>query len=125
MNDSSDIDFLLVADPLPEGRISRVQEFSAIEASLRSALRTARQGGNFIQFSPILKTPAEVRQGSLLFLDLIEDGKILFDKDNFLKNYLGEWERKLRAQGARRVMRGETWYWILKDPYRVGEEIEL
>ena len=125
MNYASDVDFLLVVDRLPDGRISRVQEFSRVEDNLRSAMAAARQSGFFIEFSPVFKTPAEVRQGSLLFLDLLEDGKILFDKDAFLKSYLGSWGEKLRAQGARRVVKGETWYWILKDPYRVGEEIEL
>jgi len=34
----SDVDFLVVADPLPHGRTGRVQEFEAVEADLTGQL---------------------------------------------------------------------------------------
>ena len=100
----SDIDFLLVVDPLPDGRVRRVAEFMTVERALHGALANARQMGIFIELSPVLKTPDEVRIGSPLFLDMVEDGKILYDRDGFFEKFLSDFRRRLQAQGAHRVM---------------------
>jgi len=122
---TSDVDFLLVIEPLPDGRLQRVKEFEHVESTLAAEKSELRKQGVSLELSPIFKRPFEVQQGSLLFLDILEDGKMLFDRDNFLKDYLTGWEKKLRAQGAHRVMRGEGWHWVLKEPFQFGEEIEL
>src|SRR5688500_5753480 len=67
----SDIDILVVADPLPDGRIARINEFSHVEIELAEALAQARASGFQAFLSPIFKTPAEFGRGSLLFLDMI------------------------------------------------------
>lgn len=121
----SDIDFLIVVDSLPDGRRRRIEDYMRVEAALKEEVAKARAVGIFIEFSPVIKTPDEVLQGSPLFLDMIDDGKILFDRDDFFRQYLVRFSEKLRSQGARRVYRGDSWYWILKEPYVVGEEIEL
>ena len=41
-NPDSDIDLLIVADPLPDGRVARVQEFTAVERRLAGELRAPR-----------------------------------------------------------------------------------
>ncbi len=33
-----------------------------------------------------------------------------------------DFRARLRAQGAHRVFRGDSWYWVLKDPYVPGED---
>jgi predicted nucleotidyltransferase len=121
----SDIDFLLVVDPLPRGRVRRVEEFMAVERALQDKLDDAWHRGICVELSPVLKTPEEVRIGSPLFLDMVEDGRILYDSDGFFQNFLAELKARLRAQGAHRVFQGDSWYWVLKDPYVPGEEIEL
>lgn len=73
----------------------------------------------------MIKTPEEVEAGSLLFLDMLEDGKILFDRDDFLKRYFEKLRDKLKKLGARRVNRGEAWFWILKENYKPGEIFEI
>ncbi|MCL6431580.1 MAG: helix-turn-helix domain-containing protein, partial [Anaerolineae bacterium] len=40
------------------------------------------------EWSPVLNTPAEVEAGSLLFLDLVDEAKICYDRDGFLARYL-------------------------------------
>jgi len=125
MNPASDIDVLLVVDPLPDGRMRRVDEFSTVETKLRDDLAGAQQKGVHAELSPVFKTPDEVHRGSLLFLDMLEDGRILFDKDRFLRTYFDSWAGKLKSLGAHRVHRGDSWYWVLKEPYLPGEVIEL
>ena len=66
-----------------------------------------------------------VRQGSPLFLDMIEDARMLHDQDDFLRRTLAEFKARLDRLGARRVWRGNAWYWDLKPDYKPGEVFEL
>lgn len=111
----SDVDFLIVAESLPKGRISRVQDFLPIERQLQEEF-------NFhLELSPVFKTPAEVQLGSPLFLDMTEDAVLLFDRQGFFESYLASLRRRLRKLGANRIWLGNAWYWDLKPNYRPGE----
>jgi hypothetical protein len=125
MRTDSDMDFLLVVNPLPRGRLRRVKEFEAVEAAMKSPLAEARRKGIFTSLSPVLKTPAEAQLGSPLFWDMVEDSRILFDRDHFFKNELELLRRRLALLGARRIWKGNAWYWDLKPDYRYGDEFEL
>lgn len=125
MRPDSDIDFLIVADPLPRGRMARVREFAAVETALDAVMQAAARVGVRSSLSPVFKTPDEVRQGSLLFLDMIEEARILHDRDAFLRTYLDGLRARLRELGARRVMRGGGYYWQLKPDLKPGELISL
>lgn len=122
----SDMDVLVVADPLADGRMRRVDEFSAlVEPALDPVLKAAAAAGVHTDVSPVLKTRAEVLAGSPLFLDLVDDARILIDKDDFFAKYLGGLRERLRALGARRIWVGSAWYWDLKPDMRPGEVIAL
>jgi predicted nucleotidyltransferase len=121
----SDIDLLLVADPLPQGRMARVREFEAVDRELSPALERARRQGIHTTLSPVLKTPTEVEAGSLLFLDMIEEARILVDRGDFLRGFLDGFAFRLGELGAKRVRKGAGYYWILKPDLRPGEEITL
>lgn len=60
----SDIDLLLVADDLPDGRIARVEEFRAMEDRLRPLFDLAADLGIHTRLAPIFKTPRELRLGT-------------------------------------------------------------
>jgi len=121
----SDIDLLLVAEPLPDGRVPRVDEFQAVERQMASSLDVARRAGLQPALSPVIKTPAEVTQGSPLLLDMTEDARILHDTDGFLESALARVRARLRELGARRIWMGNAWIWDLKPDYRPGEIFEL
>jgi hypothetical protein len=121
----SDIDLLVVAESLPEGRIRRVTEFAAVEARIESYLAAARARGLNPSVSVLFKTPEEVRRGSPLFLDMLEDGRILVDRGGFFAQHLAAFRQRLDRLGARRVWRGGEWYWDLKPDYVPGEVFEL
>jgi len=121
----SAIDLLIVADDLPHGRGSLVGEFSRIEADMAEALRRLRSEGVLTELSPVLKTPSEVAQGSLLFLDMLDDARLLVDRDAFLEQALERFRARLARLGARRIWRGNAWFWDLKPDYRPGEVFEL
>lgn len=117
----SDVDLLVVADPLPDGRIPRVREFDAVE-------RSATVGGPANaahRLSPIFKTPAEVRRGSPLFLDMLDDGRLLYDRGGFFASELAALKGRLDKLGSKRIWKGDAWYWDLKPDFKPGDEIVL
>jgi hypothetical protein len=115
----SDVDFLLIARDLPVGRIARMQEFAAIETALVATIKGR------VELSPIFKTPQEIANGSPLFLDMVEDARLLFDRDDFFKNTLENLRGRLQRSGARRIWQGNAWYWDLKPDYVQGEIFEI
>ncbi len=121
----SDIDVLIVAEGLPKGRLQRVRDFDDVEASLSPILDKAAQRGVRAELSPVFKTPDEVKQGSLLFLDIIHDKHFLYDRDGFMQNVLVLLESRLKELGANRIWSGNAWYWDLKPDYRPGEVFEI
>src|SRR3972149_2568376 len=58
--------------------------------------------------SPILKTPEEAAAGSPLFLDMVEDAKILYDEGGFFAAVLARLRARLRQLGPARTRRGRA-----------------
>ena len=125
MRPDSDIDLLIVAEPLPKGRIPRVREFDAVERSMKPYLDEARKHGIYAPLSPVFKTPYEIRLGSPLLLDMVEDSRILFDRDGFISKELTRLRERLTRLGSKRVWKGNAWYWDLKPDYRIGDIFEI
>jgi predicted nucleotidyltransferase len=121
----SEIDLLIVADDLPTGRMKRMDEFRAVEDRLDSFLSSIREHDMHIELSPVIKTPEEVKRGSPLFLDMTEDARILYDREDFLEKELSGLRIKLQRLGSKRIWRGSAWYWDLKPDYVPGEVFEL
>jgi hypothetical protein len=121
----SDVDILIVADPLPDGRMPRVEDFGPVKKALAERLRLLAEEGIHTTLAPVFKTRAEVRRGSLLFLDMLDDGRILFDRAGFWRNFTRDFRRRLRRLGARKIVVGNRWYWDLKPDYKPGEIFEI
>lgn len=121
----SDIDVLIIADGLPHGRMKRVKEFELVEERLEPFMKTLRQQGIETYISPIIKTPEEAEAGSWLFLDMVEDARILFDRDDFFAKRLERLRGRLNELGSKRVWKGNFWYWVLKPDYKPGDVIDL
>jgi hypothetical protein len=75
--------------------------------------------------SPILKTPTEIANGSPLLLDMVDDAVILYDRGNVLKKTLDTLRANLEQLGAKRIWRGDNWFWDLKPDYQWGEVFEV
>ena len=121
----SDVDLLLVVDSIPKRRLERQREFMEVEKELEGYLNELFDEGYFIDFSPIIKTPEEAMRLSPLYLDMVEDAIIAYDKDNFFAKILGRVRKRLEELGSKRVRMGRKWYWILKPDYHFGEVIRI
>jgi predicted nucleotidyltransferase len=125
MRPDSDIDVLIVADALAASRAARMDEFEQIDRLLADKISSARAAGVHTTVMPNLKTPAELRAGSLLYLDMTDQARILHDPEGILRGYLDDLAERLRAMGARRVPFGGGYYWELKPGFRWGDRIEI
>ena len=121
----SDVDLLLVIDSIPKRRLERQKEFMEVEKELEGYLNELFDEGYFIDFSPIIKTPEEAIRLSPLYLDMVEDAIIAYDKDDFFTKILERVRKRLEELGSKRVRMGRKWYWILKPDYRFGEVIRI
>lgn len=121
----SDIDLLIIAEGLPKGRMKRVDQFLTVEDRIETFLESLQKEGMNTYISPVFKTPEEAEMGSPLFLDMVEDASILFDRNGFFSKVLERLRNRLKELGAKRVWKGNAWYWVLKPDYKPGEVIEL
>lgn len=121
----SDVDVLIIAKDLPDGRMKRVREFENVEERLEPFLQELAKEGINTYISPVIKTPEEALSGSPLFLDMVDDARILFDRDGFFQGILERLKARLSELHARRVWKGDAWYWDLKPDYQPGETFEL
>ncbi len=121
----SDIDLLIVARDLPRGRMNRMGEFRAVEAAMKTRLAEARATGFAAELSPVIKAPEEVLLGSPLMLDMTEDARLLYDPQGFMQTAMEQLKARLVRLGARRIFRGNAWFWDLKPDYRPGDVFEI
>lgn len=121
----SDVDVLIVADPLPRGRLARVTEFESVEARLEGPLSDTSRTGIPSSLSPVFKSPAEAEHGSPLFLDMTEHVILLFDKNAFFAGRLERLKARMLALGSVKLPYRGGYYWLLKPDYKPGDVIEL
>lgn len=121
----SDIDILIIANNLPDGRLKRAMEFEEIEEKMESLFKELKRKGIHTCLSPVFKTPQEAEEGSPLFLDMVDDAEIVFDKDGFFLKLLERLRNRLSNLGSKRIWRDNCWYWVLKPDYRPKEIFEL
>lgn len=121
----SDIDLLVVSSNLPGSRLARQKSLEAADELLEPRLQELRRQGILTDFCPVLKTPEEALQLTSLYLDLVEDGFILYEREGFFSSILRHLRGSLERLRARRLKLGRIRYWDLKPDYVPGELFEL
>lgn len=121
----SDIDLLVVCETLPVGRFARLRELERVDARFEHELRRLRAEGIDTRVVPLLKTRQEAGRVVPLYLDMVEDGRLLVDRGGFFAEVLAGLRARLAALGAERRRRGQVRYWDLKPDFRPGDRIEL
>ena len=121
----SDIDLLIVASPLPDGRMARVEEFTPVENALEDEMRDKEHLGIHTRLSPLFKTPREIAAHSPILLDMTQDARLLYDRDDFFQQQLNALRKRLKEWGAKRVFTGNAWWWDVKRDFKPGEVFEI
>jgi len=126
---TSDLDLILVIEDPPSLYEKSTQRFILkVEDSLKSSeeFRNLVKRGLYPELKPIILSRSEANMNRYIYLDMIEDANILFDKNNFFKERLEILKRRLKELGSKKVeLEGGGWYWILKPDLKFGEVFEL
>ena len=56
---------------------------------------------------------------------MLDDSKILFERDGFFRQEMSSLRERLARLGAKRIWKGNAWYWDLKPDYICGEEFQI
>jgi predicted nucleotidyltransferase len=124
----SDIDVLVIAEGLPDDVGMRLKETKYIYEKLKAteaygSLRALCKGASI---SDLLFTPDEINRHPPILLDIVEDGILLYDKWDYLRNVLRAIRDTLKKLGSRRIVttRG-CYYWVLKPDIKPGEIVRI
>jgi len=124
----SDTDVILVASNMPRSLSERMEilarllvEFSktqVCEELNRKRLNT------WVQFHPLTEEEAKLHRP--IYLDVVEDGIVIYDRGGFIERVMEGFKSKLEALGAKRVfLEDGSWYWDLKPSIKRGEVVEV
>ncbi len=122
--EGSDIDILIVAEKFEkEGRF---EVFNVIENDLKASdeYRELKEKKLGTLISPVPLTPSEVEKNPSILLDIVMDGIMLYDVDDFIVNKMKSMKRKLKKMGSKRIfLDDKRYYWDLKPDYKLGEVV--
>lgn len=122
----SDVDLLVVAGGLPGDRWERADIVVRLNMSLEGDLDALRRRtGWYPYLSLLLYTPDEAARFRRIYLDMVEEARLLHDADGFFQVVLDRARERMRQLGCEKVWVGKKWYWRLKADYQPGEEFEL
>ncbi|MFQ5710573.1 MAG: nucleotidyltransferase domain-containing protein [Candidatus Geothermarchaeales archaeon] len=125
---SSDLDMLLIVEDLPQSYSERINGLVSIEfdQSVREERGFLRDLGYHADFSYLPLTPPEAEGFRPLYLEILSDHVVLFDRNGYFEKLSKIFEGKLAELGAKKVrVEGGGWYWILKPDIEFGEEVVL
>jgi len=121
----SDIDFIVISDDFKGSIASRLDEFIEIDYKVKDEIRWLIKNGIYVSLSIYPMRSDEAKRLSLIFLDLLDEAKIIYD-DGILMKLFNELRAKLSILNAKKVMLGDgSWYWDLKPDYKSYEVIQL
>jgi predicted nucleotidyltransferase len=118
---TSDIDLVVVADGFPRSLAER-------RRPLLAAWERARTGRGLphIEWNLVTKSTEEAQSRVPLYLDIVEDGILIVDRNGFFESVLSGMRERMRALGSRRVYLPDgSWYWDLKPDFRFPEVVEI
>ncbi len=124
--EGSDIDILIVAEKFGAG--GRFEVFNVIENDLKASdeYRDLKENKLGTLISPVPLTPSEVEKNPSILLDIVMDGIMLYDVDDFIVNKMKSMRRKLKKMGSKRIfLDDKRYYWDLKPDYKLGEVVEI
>lgn len=120
----SDIDLLVILDHIDD-RYGVQRLLDDVERLLEPFFSDISKCGFKPFLSPIVLSKDQASTTRPLYIDLVFDARVLYDKDNFISGILSTIRDKLNSLGAERRRIGNKWVVVLKKDFKFGEVIEL
>ena len=123
----SDIDLLIVLADAPRSYHKRIKKIMPSLSEMRNTPEFTLLESNGLDFepSPLVLTCAEATSHPAIFIDISQEGVLLFDREDFLQKHLREVRDKMQAFKAEKKHTPHGYYWILKPNIEAGEVIEI
>jgi predicted nucleotidyltransferase len=121
----SDIDLIVVLRDAPMNARARRAILEPVRAKVQPTLDELWHEGKFTDFTEIVLTTSEAEKTHSLFLEVIEDGVVLYDAGGFFAGVILRLKETLKRLGAQRKTIGHLRYWDLKPDFKPGDVVEL
>lgn len=123
----SDVDVLLILREASTEYWKRLQPLLPILRRLRKepCWKKLEEQGMMPFLSLLVLSLEEAEENRYLYLDMVEEARILVDREGFFRRKLESMRQRLKELGAKRVQRNGDWYWDLKPDLKPGEVITL
>lgn len=122
---TSDIDLIVVLRRAPKSMMARHAALEPVRAAVQPLLDELWQEDTFTDFTEIVFAADETAKTHRLFLEVVEDGVILYDRGEFFAGILNRLRAALQQIGARRKRIGDLSYWDLKPDFKPGDVVKL
>jgi hypothetical protein len=123
--EDSDIDLLLILDPVTTNYHRRLDEVLVVQTRLEQEgvyEALIKVLGHAPYLSYLILSKEEADENRYIYLDMVEDAKLLFDRAGFFEMRLRAVRNRLEELGSRRVqLEDGTRYWDLKPDLKAGE----
>jgi len=122
----SDIDLILVIRGL--SYTAAINRFLLVEEKFKQSIEfiSIKKAGYSPEIKPVIFSQKEASESRYIFLDVVEEGIIIYDKDDFFKKRLERIGKRLKELGSKRIFcKDNSWYWILVPDLRLGEVFEI
>ena len=113
----SDIDLLIILREAPDSYYERLAPFLKMLLNIRKQPEWLRFQMRDLNpyLSLLILSEEEANRPQPIFLDMIEEGRVLVDRDGFVRAQLSELAEQLRVTGAKKVyLEDGHWFWDLK-----------
>jgi len=123
----SDVDLLLIVRDAPAGYWRRLQPLLPILRRLReqACWKELEEKGLTPFLSLLVLSIEEAKENRYLYLDMIDQARILVDQEGFFRDKLESLRQRLEELGAKKVQRDKDWYWDLKPDLKLGDLVIL
>ena len=124
---NSDVDLLLVLDKATKVYWKRLESITPILMNLRGekCWKELEEAGITLEINVLIFSREEADQNRYLYLDMIEEARILVDRGGFFRGRLRKFEKRLAKLGAKKIPIDGAWYWDLKPDLKKGEIVVL
>lgn len=123
----SDVDLLLILREASAEYWKRLQPLLTILRELRkeACWKKMEEQGMSPFLSLLVLSLEEAEENRYLYLDLVDEARILVDQKGFFQSKLESLRQRLQELGAQKVQRNGNWYWDLKPDLKPGEIVSL